>query len=130
MLKKLGKNLLLGFIVGYVFAILLGHWTWLQMRVNTALLVPLLSLLAGLGGLFKPGEFSKFWFLGSESLIILLLLYLYHDPLAFTLIPPIILREAFSLPALSVWQGNLIVILLLITGNILWFWPAGAHTQD
>ncbi len=123
MALRIGKYLFLGLAAGYLWAALLGHWTWLAMRINTSWLIPVFLLLGAVVGLLSQMDVSKTVFLSIEILIPAAFLFIYRDPSAMTVIPAIMLREAFGLRFLSLLQGNVFIILLLLIGNLLWFWP-------
>ena len=123
MALRIGKYLFLGLAAGYLWAALLGHWIWLAMRINTSWLIPVFLLLGAVVGLLSRVDVPKSIFLGIEILIPLVFLLLYRDPSALTVIPAIMLREAFSLRLLTLFQGNLIIIFSIIIGNLLWLLP-------
>ncbi|MEN6326493.1 MAG: hypothetical protein ABFD18_09875 [Syntrophomonas sp.] len=121
---RIGKHIFLGFVAGYLLAVLLGHWTWLAMRFNSSLLIPVLIIIMSVWGLRgRRDNIPKVYFLGLEIMVLLVFLLLYRDPSVLTVIPAIMFREAFGLSFLTLFQGNAIIILLMITGNLLWLLP-------
>jgi hypothetical protein len=128
---RIGKYLFLGLVAGYFLAVTLTQWTWLEMRTNTALVIPVLSFLGTIWGLCSQTSCHKRWFWGIETLVLLIFLVLYRDPGMLTIIPAIMFKEAFNLSFLSLFQANLSLLLILIVGNLLWLIPdctGRAHT--
>ncbi len=121
---KVGKFIFLGLIWGYMIALFLSRSTWLEMRFNTSLSILSMTLLGVVIGFIKNINVKKRWFFISEILLIMLLIATYKDFSALTVIPAIKFKEAFFLNFLSLSQANIVVILLLIVGNILWCIPS------
>jgi hypothetical protein len=120
---RLGRFIFLGLFMGYVAALLLSRSTWLEMRFNTSLVILLMTVLGGAWGFLKKNSWHKAWFFGSELLLFILFMVIYHDMGALTVIPAVKLKEAFFLGFLSLPQINVLLLLLLGIGNVLWFMP-------
>ncbi|MDA8236034.1 MAG: hypothetical protein M0Z31_14810 [Clostridia bacterium] len=120
-----------GFIVGYILALVLGQWIWLDMRVNIALIVPV-CILAGIGlALWNQCLNSKFWLWIPEAIVCLILLVLYWGRLdAITVIPGIIFKEALYLGFINLDMANILLVLVLILGNALWFINTACELQE
>ncbi|MDF2678339.1 MAG: hypothetical protein K0Q97_2689 [Bacillota bacterium] len=117
---RVGKFIFWGLIWGYMIALFLSRSTWLEMRFNTSLSILAMTLLGVVIGFIKNINVKKRWFFISEILLIMLLIATYKDFSALAVIPAIKFKEAFFLNFLSLFQANIVVILLLIVGNILW----------
>jgi hypothetical protein len=121
--KRIGECLFWGLLVGYLAAAVLGRSVWLDMRVNTSLIIPILSLSGAIWGFFKEPPLPRGWFPGLEVLLLAVFWFIYRDPGALTVIPAIKLREAFGLSFLSLSEANTALVILLAAGNILVFAP-------
>lgn len=120
-LERLGKFGYAGFMGGYSAALLLGMSVWIEMRFNVALFIPLCSLGAVIaaskhdnrpdGWLWiLPQAAAAMSFLGSYGL----------DTGAISVMPAVLLREGFGLYQLSLFQVNLLLVIVILAGNSLW----------
>lgn len=123
MLKRIGQFMFFGLASAYLLVLCLSQWTWLAMRANISLLIPILLFLGAIWALLSKAILPRLYFGLIELLIPLVFLLLYHDLAVLTIMPAIILREAFNLNSLSLWQGNLIILFLLFAANLCWFSP-------
>lgn len=116
------KFAFVGLVVGYILAMGLTNWTWLDMRLNVALSLPIGVAAGGLTGLSGTPARGARLVLISEGMLLAGLVILYgKDPGAFFVIPAVLLREGFKLVTLSLPQINILLIVVLIVGNALWF---------
>ncbi|HEX3030871.1 MAG TPA: ABC transporter substrate-binding protein [Bacillota bacterium] len=111
-----------GLLYGYIISLLLSQWIWLEMRITVALAIPVGMLLGAVVGAFV-GEDNRVWgILLPEILLLACLGIIYRGDLgALAVIPAILLREAFHLGQLDLQAVNIILVLVLIAGNLMWF---------
>ncbi|ATW26116.1 hypothetical protein [Candidatus Formimonas warabiya] len=121
--NRIGRCFFFGFILGFFMAVVLNQWIWLAMRTNISLVIPACSFLAVIWAFFPKRPVHRFVFYGAEILFLAVFLVIYRDPAAFAIMPAIMLKEAFFLSFLSLSQANGLLLILLATGNILWFLP-------
>lgn len=123
MIIRIAKSAYLGFLTGFLAAVLLQRSVWLAMRVNIALIIPALVLLGLIWGIAKKGSWPKAWFFGLEIITVLVYIIIYGDAGALAIMPAVLLREGFFLAAFNLGQLNIALLALLICGNILWLLP-------
>lgn len=125
-INQLAKILFIGFLTGLILAVLLGQWTWLEMRVKTALLIPAGVVVAGMISFRTKDAPGLLWLVIPEAAWVTALLVLYYQELdALRVLPAIMLREGLGLAMLSLQQVNLLFVTVLIVGNLLWLIPLG-----
>ena len=103
-----------GFLAGLILAILLGHWVWLEMRLNVGLAIPLctiLFILAGLGG-------GGFVFLLDAVLVVVFLSLYGFRAGAAAIVPATLVREGFLASHPSLGWVNVILGILFSVGNL------------
>lgn len=123
MFKRIVRYGFLGLAFGYIATILLSQSVWLTMRFNTALMLPLVLLLTVVSGGLTKLSLPKYCFAAAQLLILFLFWLFYHDLGVLAVLPAVWLREALYLSSLSLLQGNIILVLLLILANLFWFLP-------
>ncbi len=120
-LFKLGRLTFTGLITGYIISILLGNWTWLAMRVDIGLAIPVCCGLGAAAGLFAGRPKGFLWAILPQAALIVVFTVTYWGRLdALYVIPAVFFREGFRLDFLSVAQINLVLAVILIIGNGLW----------
>ncbi|MFH1033456.1 MAG: hypothetical protein V1806_03030 [Pseudomonadota bacterium] len=120
-LAGLLAGLCLGLLAGGLLALLASESVWLEMRVNTGLLLPLGALLGGLAGLRRPLGPARPWMLALQAALLLAAAWLLgFDLQAFLVVPACLLREGCHLPGLSLGTANAVLAAWLLTGNALW----------
>ena len=115
------KGGLLGFVLGYLLASLLGRSVWLEMRFNLGFAIPVCSLACILVSLWKriTIRYSVFLFLELLSGATFLLIYRFEMD-AFLIIPASLFREGFRLSSVRLGLINTILATILFAGNFLW----------
>lgn len=125
-INQLSKISFIGFLTGLILAVLLGQWTWLDMRVKTALLIPAGVVVAGIISIRKKEAPGLLWLVLPEAAWVTVLLALYNKELdALFVLPAIMVREGLGLAMLSLNQVNFLLVTILIVGNLLWLIPLG-----
>lgn len=120
----------LGLVVGYILALGLINWTWLDMRLNVALSLPIGAAAGGLTGLSaKPARGARLVLILEGMLLAALVILYGKDIGAVLVIPAVLLREGFNLVTLSLPQVNILLVIMLIAGNALWFF-AGTQQEE
>lgn len=112
----------LGFLAGGLSALLASRSIWLEMRINTGLLLPLGLVLGALAGLRGRACLARRRLWLWEALLLLAGAGLLgFDWPALQVVPACLLREGCLLPRLSLGQANALLVAGLLAGNALWF---------
>lgn len=110
-----------GFIFGQILALLLGQWIWLDMRLNIAFVVPVLTMLGMVKGLLSKKNHSLKLPITAQVTWVLVFLLIYRSNLAAVgIIPGALIREGFGTDTLSLNQMNWLLIFTLAAGNGAW----------
>lgn len=110
-----------GLLCGYIAALILSQWVWLEMRFTVALVIPVFLLIGALIGAFTSLDLELWGLFVPQGILAGCLVVLYGgNPDAISMIPAIILREGFYRPQTSVNTCNLVLVAILISGNLLW----------
>jgi|GEM_PF-681720 len=118
-----------GLLGGLILALLASRSIWLEMRVNTGILLPLTIACAVASRSLFRRDLPFRAVCGLEALLIFLLLAFYRfDPRALLLMPASLFKEGFFLHAVSIRTVNGILSLLVISGNGL-FIPGPAAVR-
>ncbi len=114
----------LGLVAGFILAVLADRSVWLEMRLDTGLLLPAATGIAAVAGSFSGRQVPAAAFLGLELLLVLVLLAGYgFSPGPLRTMPASIFREGFFLGDLALRQVNDILIVLLALVNGLFLVP-------
>lgn len=122
--KPLLQAAYMGMTAGLLAVMLLDQWLWLEMRVNTSLLLPA-ATLAGLliAAILKRSPRPAIALI-AQSLCLLIFLVLFDfDFQALRVIPATWFREGFYLNGISIHGMNRIVAGIFIIGNGSFFCP-------
>ena len=115
---KILRLAFIGLLLGLILSILADRSVWLEMRVNTGLLLPLAAAAAIIAGTFSQRQVPVRVVIGMEVLLFFLLLLLYGlDPHALLIIPASAFREGFFLSALNLRTLNGILAAVFLLGN-------------
>lgn len=98
--------------------LILSQWTWLEMRINIAIIVPLLYAITFL--LFRYLHIVKrYWFIFTFQVMILALyLYVYEfDSGALLFMPALHFKELLYL-SVSIDFANILLLVMMMVGNI------------
>ncbi|MDR3630974.1 MAG: hypothetical protein P4L42_11615 [Desulfocapsaceae bacterium] len=115
---KILQSAFAGLVAGLILSLLASRSIWLEMRINTGLLLPLAAVCTILTGF--PARRKRSCILGLEVLLVLLLLVTYgFDPRALLVVPAALFREGFFLQACDSRSINGILAGCLILGNSL-----------
>ena len=129
-LQNYAKFIFVGFLAGYFFAFLFGQWTWLAMRINTGLMLPIFSTAGFFMVLWNNCLRNKLWLIISQLAAATVFLFFYWQSLdAIFIIPGIMFREGFGLEFLSLTQANGILLGLCVAGNVLWVFSRNDHCE-
>ena len=115
---KILRLAFIGLLVGFILSILADRSVWLEMRVNTGLLLPLAMAIAIPAGTFSQRQVPAWAVIGMEVLLFFLLILVYGlDPHSLLIIPASAFKEGFFLSALSLRTLNGILALMFLLGN-------------
>jgi len=113
---------LVGFNLGVVSALLLAQWTWLELRVNTGMLIPFGCLIGAFYGLIK--DVRRPLIIGSFSVLAVLctsLIITQGDFEAMRILIGVTFREGMFMPDLSLLVSDLITMGLgILTILVSW----------
>lgn len=108
----------LGMVSGFVVLMLLSHSLWLEMRINTALVLPLFTVGGFMGSFFYKKNVPPCVLLFLQGCALLLVLLNYRfDFGAIAVMPAIWLREGFLLHSLEIREANFVLTVMVIFGN-------------
>jgi hypothetical protein len=109
----------LGVSTGFLVLLLLNHSVWLEMRINTSLVLPVFTL-AGFGvSLFLNRRFPVPAAVILQIAVLMLFLFKYgFDFEVLSIMPALLFQEGFHLNFLNVQMVNMLLILLVVIGNI------------
>ena len=97
---------------------LLSHSLWLEMRINTALVLPLFTVGGFMGSFFYRNNVPPCVLLFLQGCALLLVLLNYRfDFGAIAVMPAIWLREGFLLHSLEIREANFVLTVMVICGN-------------
>ena len=115
---KILRLAFVGLLTGFILSILAGRSVWLEMRVNTSLLLPLATTVAIVTGTFSNRQVPVTAAIGLEIVLVFLLLLVYGcDPDALLVIPAAAFKEGFFLSAFNVRTLNGILTAVFLAGN-------------
>lgn len=116
------KSIYTGLISGLVLSLALGHSLWLEMRVNTALALPL-CLAGGIwAGCFFKNRLSPGMMVLMQGVLGMVFLYLYGpDAGALAVVPASIVREGLFLNFADLSWINSLLAGLIVLGNLSFF---------
>jgi len=121
------KGGLLGFVLGYLLASLLGRSVWLEMRFNLGFAIPVCTLACIFVSLWKRITIRYSVFLFLELLSVAIFFFIYPFKMgALLVIPACLLREGCFLGSLNLSVINLVLGLILLAGNVVWIF----HEKD
>lgn len=110
-----------GIILGYIFALLLGQWLWVEMRFNIGIIVPGAAVFCMLLAFWKRFTIHYSLFFILEFILLITFLSIYKFQLgAFLIVPASLLREGCYLNFLNLAKINIILGLTLLMGNFVW----------
>ena len=113
----------MGFLVGFFLTVAARQSVWLEMHVNTGVVVPITVLLFAFGFRKKlPIHSPVVVFLELLLLFVFLLAYRF-EWLALSVVPASLLREGLYATNLSLSQANVILGLIFLAGNVAWVAP-------
>lgn len=125
-----GWGLATGLAAGLTVALLLGRWTWLEMRVNTSLVVPLFMCGSLLWAWWEGRRTSGprkgwLWYLLLAQLVLAGVMFACYpmDWDVWTIMPASLLREGLLLThIITLNQANGLLLVLLGAGNLGVWW--------
>lgn len=121
----------LGMVSGFVVLMLLSHSLWLEMRLNTALVLPLFTAAGFILSFFSPRKAPPVVLIFLQGSVILLILLSYDfDFGAIAVMPAIWLREGFLIHSLGIREANGILAGVMILGNLALVTFRGCHTSS
>ena len=115
---KILRFAFIGLLFGLILSVLADRSVWLEMRVNTGLLLPLAMAIAIIAGAFSHRQVPVLAVVGLEVVLFFLLFLVYGpDPQALLIIPASAFKEGFFLSALNLRTLNGILALVFLLGN-------------
>ncbi len=115
---KILRLAFIGLLAGFILSILADRSVWLEMRVNTGLLLPLAAVLTIIAGAFSTRQVPAIAAIGMEIFLVCLLLLGYGcDPDALLIVPASTFKEGFFLSAFDVRTLNVILAAVFLVGN-------------
>ncbi len=110
--------------VGFLAVMLLGQWFWLEMRINTALALPVFTLAGMILPLFTGKSLTTGTALAVQVFVIFVFGWLFNfDFQAIRVLPAAWIREGFGLDFISIHRINLIAAGIIISGNAAFLFP-------
>ena len=115
---KLLRLAFIGLLAGFVLSIFAGRSIWLEMRINTGLFLPFMTVIAICTGTLFTRLVPTEIVVGVEIFLVILLLFIYgFDPNVLLVIPASTFREGFYLHGLTFHSLNCILAAILLLGN-------------
>ena len=125
---KILRLAFIGLLAGFILSILAGRSVWLEMRVNTGLLLPLAAVITIIAGTFSTRQVPAMAAIGMEIFLVCLLLLVYGcDPQALLIIPASSFKEGFFLSAFDVRTLNGILAAVFLVGNAILLSPGSSR---
>jgi hypothetical protein len=119
------KGFFTGMTVGLLLALLSASWIWLEMRMNTGLMISVMTLVCLAMAVWKGAIFNYKIFLFSQVLLAIAFVFIYgFDPVALHVVPACLFREGFQIADISLDNANIIIVAVLFGGNV--FMPGEA----
>jgi hypothetical protein len=110
-----------GIILGYIIALLLSQWLWLEMRLNIGAIVPGSAVLFVLLALWKKFTIPYSLLLLFEAILLVTFLSIYGFQLgALLTVPACLLREGCNITSVDSHQINMVLGAALLLGNFAW----------
>jgi len=109
-------------ISGLILSLLLSHSLWLDMRMNTSLVLPL-CLFFGMGAGLCSKKVPHYGIvLLMQGILVFILGYVYGPDMgAWTVMPALIIREGLFLKFMDLCVINRLLVLLILLGNRILF---------
>jgi hypothetical protein len=118
LLTRLLKAGFVGLIAGYILALLLNRWVWLEMRINIASIIPASFLFFLILACWKKFTVSLPLLLCLEAILLVVFFSLYGLKLgALAFVPACLLREGCQVTSLNINSVNVFLGATLILGN-------------
>lgn len=115
----------MGFLVGFLLAVLLSQSVWLEMRIHVGKLIPWVVVILTFLGFRKKVNASFSVVLLLQGCLLLTFLVVYHFQWgALRVIPASLMREGLYLTRLSLEQANVLLVLTLAAGNLAGMIPS------
>ena len=107
-----------GLIAGYILALLLNRWVWLEMRINIGAIIPCSIVFFLILGFWKKFNISVRFLLCLEAISLLAFFSLYGFKLgALAFVPACLFREGCNVTSLDISSVNILLGVTLILGN-------------
>lgn len=121
----------LGVVAGFLALLLLSSSVWLEMRINTALVLPLFGLVGFAASLLWTDRIPPTLAVILQFSVVLLFFVRYGiDAGMMSVMPAMLLREGFYLHFLSNSITNLVLVILMGLGNIAVLADTGRSTLN
>ncbi len=115
------KGAIMGLVVGYCFAFLLGRFHWLEIRVNTAHVLPLAVACFIFFAARRRSSITLLSFLFVELIAACMLFTLYGLTLSAILtVPEMFFRDGFHLEPLTLPRIAVFLLVLFGGSNLVW----------
>ena len=115
-------------VFGMILSLVLSHFVWIDMRINTSILLPL-SIFAWTGaGIFLKKTPPAVLVLILQTGLAFSLIYTCGTDIgAWAVLPAVLTREGLFLKFMSLSFINLILVFLLLAGNMALLPLPGSH---
>jgi len=108
----------IGLLAGFILSVFAGRSIWLEMRINTGLFLPLMTVIAVSAGTLFKWRVSARVTVALEIFLVILLFFVYgFDPDALMVIPASTFKEGFFLHSLDFFHLNCILAAVIFLGN-------------
>lgn len=114
------KGCLTGMTAGLLFALLSASCVWLEMRINTGLMIPVMTLVCLATAVWKGNIFNYKIFLFPQALLAITFVLIYgFDLTALRVVPACLFREGFQMADMSLDVVNIIMVSAFLVGDVL-----------
>ncbi len=119
---KILRLAFIGLLGGFILSIFADRSIWLEMRINTGLLLPLVMVITIFAGIFRNKQASAKVAICMEIFLVFLLLFVYgFDPAVLLVIPASTFKEGFFLHGFSFFHLNCVLASILVLGNCAFY---------
>lgn len=116
--------------LGFLLALLSASWVWLEMRINTGLMIPSATFVCLAMAAWKGNIFNYRNFLFSQILLMIAFVLIYgFDSVALRVVPACLFREGFPITFMSIDTANVVLVAILSGGNALIFGEAAMKNR-
>jgi hypothetical protein len=124
------KSALIGLVLGYSIALVLGRSVWLEMRLNLGHAIPVSIVFFVLlsARRRRPMRLALFLIFEIVAAVVLFSTYGFNST-TLLIVPAALFRDGFHLNFLSLLQINLLLLCLLGTANAVWIYTMARESR-